>query len=204
MTYVALLIFGFIGLVVMALIGSLRTGNQRSGGRLGHARAPGAARGGHARPQVGRLAHNAAWLVQGLSPIDLMAMAMGAGALGIVGRKVFHDEKIAAAMAIGGALAMDLLVVRPLLSVLLRFASNPSGGLEGMVSQMGEAMTGFDEHGRGLIKLSLDGQTSQVYARLESDELAAGVKVRKGDPLVVLEVDVARNSCRVSREIASS
>ena len=72
-----------------------------------------------------------------------------------------------------------------------------------MVSQLGEAMTSFDDQGRGLIKLSLDGQTTQVYAHLERDELASGVKVRKGDPLVVLDVDVSRNSCRVSREIAS-
>ena len=221
MIYVALLVFGFISLVVMALMGSVRTGSHHGAGRLGHARAPvgarsgpgralpkGGARGHHAAQAHGargpsRLSRNASWLLQGLSPIDVLAMAMGAGALGIVGRKVLHNETTAAFMAIGGAIVMDLLIVRPLFTMLLRFASNPSSGLEGMISQMGEAVTSFDAHGRGLIKLSLDGQTSQVFARLDPDELASGVQVCKGDSLVVLEVDGPRNSCRVSREIAS-
>ena len=37
------------------------------------------------------------WLFEGFSPLDLMAMAVGAGAAGIIGRKVFKDEGIAAA-----------------------------------------------------------------------------------------------------------
>jgi hypothetical protein len=130
-------------------------------------------------------------------------MAMGAGALGIVGRKVFHDEMVAAWLAIAGAIVIDLLIVRPIFSVLLRFATTPSSGLEGMISQMAEAATGFDDKGRGLVKLTLDGQTSQILGILEQGELSSGVHVRKGDSLVVLEVDATRNECRVSREIAS-
>jgi hypothetical protein len=213
LTYVALLIFGFIGLFVMAAMGSLRSGHH-AGGR-GHtglargARSVGrhAARGPHpqsAGRASGKLGSKAGWLLQGLSPIDIMAMAMGAGALGIVGRKVFHDETIAALMAIAGAVFIDLLVVRPIFNMLLRFASQPSSGLEGMISQTAEAATTFDAQGRGLIRIMLDGQTSQVLANLEQGELEAGVRVKKGDELVVLEVDAARNICRVSREIATS
>jgi hypothetical protein len=131
-------------------------------------------------------------------------MAMGAGALGIIGRKAFHNEALAAYLAIAGAILMDLAVVRPIFSMLLRFASSPSEGLEGTINQLAEAATGFDEQGRGLIRLNLDGQTSQILATLEPDELAEGIHVHKGDSLVVLEVDSSRNICRVSREIASS
>ena len=197
----------------MALMGSLSRGGHHGGARGGMARggARGAARGrGHARGRGPSSAKGAshggnkmAWLLQGLSPIDLMAMAMGAGAMGIIGRKAFHDNTVAAFMAIAGAIVMDLLIVRPLFSVLLRFASQPSSGLEGMISHTAEAATTFDSTGKGLIKLCLDGQNSQVLAMLEESELAAGIRVRRGDPLVVLEVDATRNICRVSRDIAS-
>lgn len=145
-----------------------------------------------------------AWLFEGFSPLDLMAMAVGAGALGIIGRKVFHNEQIAALMAVAGAFLMDYLVVKPIFSALMRFASQPSSGLEGMVTQKGEAISAFDAQGRGLIRLSLDGQTSQVLAKLGRDEVDAGVVVRKGDPLVVVEVDPVSGACTVSREIATS
>lgn len=130
-------------------------------------------------------------------------MAVGAGALGIVGRKVFHDETVAAGMAVAGAIFMDFAIVRPLFAMIFRFATSPSSGLEGMISETAEAATSFDAEGRGLIKLTLDGQTSQVLATLERGELEQGVHVSKGDRLVVLEVDPSRNVCRVSREIAT-
>jgi hypothetical protein len=199
------MIFGFIGLAVMAMMGSLRSGHHGVG--RGHS---GVAHGGRSVGRHGgrvgtrgRLSSKASWLLQGLSPIDVLAMAMGAGALGIVGRKVFHDEMIAACMAIAGAFVMDLLIVRPIFGILLRFASQPSSGLEGMVSQTAEAATSFDSRGRGIIRFTLDGQTSQVLATLESDEQSAGVRVNKGDTLVVLEVDATSNICRVSRDIAA-
>jgi hypothetical protein len=142
------------------------------------------------------------WLLQGISPIDLLSMAMGAGALGIIGRKVFHSEITAAWMAFAGAFVMDFIIVRPLFRMLSRFASEPSSGLEGMISHTAQAMTTFDSRGRGLIRVDLDGQTSQVLGVLEPEELSSGVKVLKGETLVVLEVDSQRNICRVSREIA--
>jgi hypothetical protein len=97
---------------------------------------------------------------------------------------------------------MDFVLVKPLFKVAFGFASNPAEGLEGMVSQSGEAATGFDRDGKGLVKLCLDGQTVQVLATLDQSELEAGVKVRKGDPLIVIEVDSRRNVCRVTRELA--
>lgn len=181
MIYPILLIFGFIGLVVMAFVGSLKTGAHHGRAQLGHKR-----------------------ILSGISIIDVLAMCMGAGAMGIVGRKFMKQPQfVVIMMAIAGAIVIDFLVVKPLFSMIMRFASTPSEGLEGMISQLAEAATTFDSQGRGLIKLSLDGQTSQVLANLEQSELAAGIQVHKGDRLVVLEVDPKRNICRVSRDIAS-
>jgi len=133
-----------------------------------------------------------------------MAMAMGAGAMGIIGRKVLKQpEFIVAMMAIAGAIVIDLLIVKPLVNALLRFASPPSEGLEGMISHLAQAATTFDAQGRGLVALTLDGQTTQILATLEEGELSAGMKVKKGDQLVVLEVDPKTNKCRVSRDIAA-
>lgn len=202
----------------MAGMGGLRSG----GARGGHgARGPAVPRGGHGLPKGGhghsrgaKLAHpksgpvggklKFSWLFEGFSPLDLMAMAVGAGAAGIIGRKVFKDEGIAAAMAVAGAFIMDFLIVKPIFSAILKFASQPSSGLEGMITQQVTADSAFDAQGRGLIRLSLDGQTSQVLAKLGRDEVEAGVVVRKGDPLIVVEVDAMSGACTVSREIATS
>ncbi len=195
--------FGFIGLFIMAAMGSLRTGRGHAGKGVharGHGKghSKGLAKGAKAGPTKFGLAS----MFQSFSPIDFFATAMGAGALGIVGRKVFKNEQIAAGMAVAGGLIMDFLIVKPLLSAMMKYASEPSEGLEGAVSQLAEAATNFDAQGRGLIKLNLDGQTSQILATLEPGEVQSGIRVAKGDRLVILDVDSARNICRVSREIA--
>ncbi|MEQ1821923.1 MAG: hypothetical protein ABL949_05405 [Fimbriimonadaceae bacterium] len=202
MLYVLLLVFGFIGLFIMAAMGSLRTGRGHPGAR-GHS-AKGHGKGVH-RGKVhvqGKSNFGLASLLQAFSPIDFFATAMGAGALGIVGRKVFKNEQIALGMAVAGGIIMDFLIVKPLLNLMMKYASDPSEGLEGAVSQLAEAATSFDGQGRGLIKLTIDGQTSQILATLEPGEVGAGIRVSKGDRLVILDVDSARNICRVSREIA--
>jgi hypothetical protein len=95
-------------------------------------------------------------------------------------------------------------MIRPLMSIMLRFASQPSEGLEGEVASLAEVVTNFDSQGRGMVKLCLDQQNVQLLAYLEPDELSAGVKVRRGEPVVIVSVDPKRNTCRVSRELAPS
>ncbi len=220
MLYVCLLIFGFIGILIMAGMGGLRSGGARTGHGARGSAVPrgghGVAKGGHGHARGAKVAQprsakasvggklKFSWLFDGFSPLDLMAMAVGAGAAGIIGRKVFMDEAIAAGMAVAGAFIMDFLIVKPIFSAILRFASQPSTGLEGMITQQVTADSAFDTRGRGLIRLSLDGQTSQVLAQLGRDEVEAGVVVRKGDPLIVVEVDAMSGACTVSREIATS
>ncbi|MBI3721671.1 MAG: hypothetical protein HY248_03885, partial [Fimbriimonas ginsengisoli] len=93
------------------------------------------------------------------------------------------------------------LIVRTALSFAMRFAGAPSEGLEGAPGHEATASTGFDRSGKGVVTLVLDGQQVQVLASLESDELKRGVRVGKGDRVILTSVDAARNRCSVSKEL---
>jgi hypothetical protein len=106
------------------------------------------------------------------------------------------------AVAAAGGLALDLLVIRPIFRFAMKFVSKESEGLEGMVAATGEALTRFDERGMGMVRVIMEGQIVQLLATLEPSELAAGVTVKKGDSLVLLNVDSKKNTCCVTRELS--
>jgi hypothetical protein len=101
--------------------------------------------------------------------------------------------------AAAGAVLLYGGVVRPLWSLMFKFASIPSGALEATVSQSAEALTGFDKSGSGIVRVNVDGQVVRVLALLESDERNAGAIVRPGDQLTVTSVDEKTNRCHVTR-----
>ncbi|AIE87812.1 hypothetical protein [Fimbriimonas ginsengisoli] len=140
------------------------------------------------------------WLA--ISPLDLFSFALGAGAAGILLKGL-----VAAAMlpwfAVLGALVFNFALVKPIIGLMARFAAPPSEGLEGLVAKSGVAAMRFDRDGRGLVCLTLDGASVQVLATLDPDERARGVLVAKGDPVTVIEVDSARNTCLVTRELGA-
>ncbi len=138
------------------------------------------------------------WLI---SPIDIFALCMGAGAVGELLKHALSANVLIAA-AVVGALFFNLAVVKPMLGLLLRFASPESEGLEGQVARPAEALTRFDEAGRGLVRLTMDGQLIQLLATLEPEERDRGVRVVKGDQVFVVGVDGTKNTCRVTRELA--
>ena len=214
--YLLLLLVGSIGFVAMTLLGFAHGG----GGRLHHASLGHAPAAGHG-PNVGSHhggthtgghtgAHNdggaktarsksfPAWLM--ISPMDIFSFSLGAGAVG----QIFHPFVSATALiwcAIVGALAFNLGIVKPTMSFMMRFVSKPSEGLEGTVAKTAEAVTRFDDKGRGLVKVTVDDQLVQLLATLEDADLHHGVKVNKGDEVVIVEVDSAKNTCRVSKEL---
>lgn len=102
-------------------------------------------------------------------------------------------------MAILGALVLNHALIKPLIGFLLGFASKPSEGLEGTVAHEAEAITGFDARGQGLVSLVVDGESVQVLARLQPGESGS---VRKGDRVVVLDVDPVKNQLTVTRELS--
>jgi hypothetical protein len=71
--------------------------------------------------------------------------------------------------------------------------------MESSIMEEAEAVTGFDASGSGLISLELDGQVRQLLGRLRAEDQAAGIKVHRGDRLLVEDFNAAKNYCVVSR-----
>lgn len=140
------------------------------------------------------------WLL--ISPLDVFSLSLGAGSAGLLAAgKIL--EPLLLVFAIFCGILFNYLAIRPMMSFMLGFASKPIEGLEGALAKPSQATTSFDATGRGLVTLSLDGEVVQILARLDEDELSRGVKVRSGDTLLVIDIDPVRNSCRVSKELAS-
>ncbi|RYG24576.1 hypothetical protein EON82_10190 [bacterium] len=215
--YALLFLIGFFGFLGMAGLSFLHsghdshTGNHGSTGEAigslkaiqhGHARAGGhhGHHHGHAKVGAAKSAKSfKPWWA--FSPFDIFAYCTGAGAAGELLRAHLSPQMTIAAAVIG-AIVFNFGLAKPVLNTLLRFESRQSDGLEGSVAQEVEAITKFDANGRGLVRLCLDGQIVQVLAVLDPEETRRGVTVAKGDPLLVIDVDAARNTCRVTRELA--
>jgi hypothetical protein len=133
-----------------------------------------------------------------ISPIDIFALALGGGATGIVARNSV-DPAILPWVAAAGAVILNYGIVRPMFMLAMKFVGVPSEGLSGAIARTGEAMTKFDQQGRGLVHLVLDGEEKQVLANLDQSDRDLGVQVLKGDQLLILDVDEVRNTCRVTR-----
>jgi hypothetical protein len=236
--YEMLLIAGFAGLVVMAMMGMLHGhGHHGHGEGHGHAldvhsghahidaghghvgHAHGHVHHGHA-PNVGPHGqhhdnpnadgdHDGAaqtqgglmaallWIMPLLSPLNWFSWMLGAGAAGIIAVSI--PEPGRAAIAVAGALGFNLFVVKPMWRVIFGFASRPAKNLDGCLMQQVEAVTAFNQRGEGLVRVNIDGQSTDVLARLTSGERAQGASVSRGDRLLIEEVDASTNSCRVSR-----
>jgi hypothetical protein len=136
------------------------------------------------------------WIMPFLSPLNWFSWMIGAGAAGSLAGAVAEPGR--AAIAVAGAIGFNLLVVKPLWSFIFGFASQPAKNLEGCLMQQVEAVTGFDERGEGLIRVTIDGHSEDVLARLIDGERGI-VRIRRGDRLLIEEVDPRTNSCRVSR-----
>lgn len=231
--FFTLFVIGAVAFLTMAIlsfghVGSLRGGHHSlSGG--GHAHSLPAAHVGHIGPghgggatvvrggggavraaggpavrgSGGRGIFRAArwsWLM--VTPIDLASLCLGFGAAGII---LGHSLGGAALIWVAAAcaIAYNMLLIKPAMNFALKFVSRESKGLEGMVAGEALAVGHFDAQGRGIVKLTLDGQIVQLLATLDPSEVAKGIEVTRGDRLCILEVDPARNTCRVSRELAA-
>lgn len=217
--YTILLLIGAIGFGAMVLLGFMHGHSHGDSGHAGHHGAHDVGdfahgnvhAGHHGHLGHGKFAHGklagpkfaskaSRYLL--ISPMDLFAFSLGAGATGILLSPIVKEPLLAVAAAVG-ALVLNYAVVKPLMGLFLRFVSRPSEGLEGMLAHEAEAVSAFDGQGRGLVKLILDDEIVQILGTLESAELASGVHVSRGDRLTIIEIDPKRNICRVSREMAA-
>jgi hypothetical protein len=223
--YEILLATGVLGLIAMAFAGfgfrggahhagqagSARVGHAPVAGRLGHGAHTGHGAGGHlahrsgAHPVVkaaratGQRGSLASALLSLLSPITLFGACLGAGAAGALLVGLGVGTVFAAAGAVAGAIGLNALLIQPLLRLAMGFASEPAQGLEGTIMQSAEAITNFDANGEGLVRVLVDGQSVDVLARLTEEERRQGLRVVRGQAVLIEEVDTHRNRCSVSR-----
>lgn len=204
--YIWLVIFGGLGFAAMVVFGSLHIGHANVGhapvghGHAGHVHF-GHGHAGHCHATGQAPAHSThkgpSMFIP--SPLDIFSLVLGAGATGVfLGDRL--ESRLTILAAIVGALFFNFLIVRPIMGVLMRFASKPSEGLEGALATVGEAASKFDSQGQGLVKLTIDGQVVQLLGILDSTEADRKEPVLPGDPLLVVNVDATRNRCRVIRQ----
>lgn len=205
--YLLLFLIGSIGFAAMVALGAFHgvgghhahTGPLRLVSPHGHG---GSAHGLPAHSAT-HLNHNEVESARNLfiSPLDIFSLCLGAGAAGIL-LAPYVPTMLLPLAGIAGAILFSFGIVRPLMGFMFRFASQPSDGLEGTIAQPAEAISSFDSLGKGLVRLTLDGQHIQLLAMLDDSEVQKGVKVHKGEQLFVIDVDPAKNTCRVTRELA--
>ena len=200
------LALGAAGLGIMGLSGFAHTVGHHGGhaangghhgasaraGMRGGARSAGV-RGGGVRG-AGRLGGRALWAL--LSPRPLFSLLVGFGAVGLILQPMV-PAVLLLPLAVLGAGVFEFGVMRPLWNFLFRFESAPAMTLESCIGDEARAATTFDAKGNGLIALELDGQVVQVLGSLRPEDRVAGIRVRAGDPVLIDDVDAARNRCTV-------
>lgn len=134
-----------------------------------------------------------------LSPLNWFSWFLGGGAAGMLCNLGHVPEPYTAGAAVLGAIGFNQGVVKPVWNLIFGFASKPAGNLEACLAQVVEAATGFNERGEGLVRVSIDGRSEDVLAQLTLPAQASGERVRRGDKLLIEEVDPHTNTCRVSR-----
>jgi len=186
---------GLVGLTAQALLGGFHVGHagHHGGTHSGNAHAAHNSASGHSDSGLGSL------LLTILSPMTIFSVCLGAGAAGLLVRNLHLAAGVVALIAIAGGSIFYGALVRPLFALLLNFASTPSKALEGTVAQDAEVITAFDEAGRGLVQLTIDGQLVRVLATLEADDHVRPSDISPGDKLTVTSVDGHSNTCRVAR-----
>jgi len=178
MVYSILLAVGLIGLIAQVVLGHIHDGGD------GHAH------DGHAHHE----GHETASYLTLLSPLRLFSTSLGTGATGLLLGGILRPAWLLFVVSLLCGIAFYQLVVRPLLNVARRFESKPAGTLKAAVAKEAVADSRFDESGRGIVTITVDGQLVRLLADLDEPG-----EVRPGDRLTVTEVDGVKNTCKVTR-----
>ena len=201
--YAMLFLIGVLGLLAQTLLGMA---GPHGGGGHGHAHGAhshAGHHGGHGRAGQGRGQSGGSrlgeLLLSLLSPLTLFSLCVGVGATGLILRPYHISDILRGALSLGGGLLFYALLIKPMWGLIFRFASTPAGALEGTIAGVAEALSRFDASGKGLVRLTIDGQIVRILAFLEPDERGQADLVKPGDTLTVVSVDGHANTCRVTR-----
>ena len=187
-----LLLIGLLGLVAQTLLGGAHGGHAHGGHSHG-----GRAHGQNRAGQTHGRDFSLLWSL--LSPLTFFSLCLGIGATGLLLKHLHLVQGIVATAALVGGVVFYSLLIRPLMGFVFKFASKPSGALEGTLAREAEALTSFDASGKGLVRLTVDGQIVRIIATLEESDRADALPVQRGEKLTVTSVDGHTNSCHVTR-----
>ncbi|XHR30834.1 MAG: hypothetical protein ACFUZC_09765 [Chthoniobacteraceae bacterium] len=207
--YVFCMGLGFLGLLLMAVMGvghhgggghGHTGGHDLHGGHFhldghGHAHAP-AHHADLASHEAGPGAPALNWLSY-LAPRVWFSMIFGFGAAGAI-----LDRWISGLLLIGASIAVAWVfergLVRPVWNFVLQFASTPARTLETAMLEEAVAETNFDAEGAGLVSLTLDGQVHQMLGMLQAGS-GPVPRILSGERLIIVGIDPHRNRCTVAR-----
>lgn len=133
-----------------------------------------------------------------LSPMTLFSVSLGAGATGLLLGDKFAGVLTAILAMLAGMLFFGFLI-RPAMRFIQGFASQPAKNLAGVVATEAVAQNRFDERGRGIVRLPIDGEIVRLLAYLEPEDHAKGIEVAPGDKLTVTRIDEGTNTCHVTK-----
>jgi hypothetical protein len=186
MLYQVLLAVGGLGLLVQALLGFAQGDGDSGVGQ----HAP------HSDPTPSHAGHEGhAWFLL-LSPLRLFSVCLGVGGAGMLLQTIVRLSPwlvLALALLLGGAFYR--FVVRPLMALVLRFASTPAITLSGAVGQEATADSRFDARGRGIVTLVVDGHLVRLLSTLDGPPQP----IEAGETLVVIAIDAKRNTAKVAK-----
>lgn len=190
-----LMIIGLTGIVTQLFMGIGHGGH--AGGHTGHGTHGGHHGQGHSQHEA---REGVNLLLALFSPLMIFTVCLGAGAAGLLLKSLHLPViEVAEAAALSG-IGLYAAVVRPFWRLLFRFASKPSEGLEGAVGSDAIAVTKFDASGRGLVKLTIDGQqVSNMLAILDDPARDNSPAIQPGAVLTVTSVNAHDNTCCVAK-----
>lgn len=200
--FLAVMVIGLVGLVMMAVPALGGHHHAPHLGPRGHASSL-APHGGHAHDPASAAAPGAHHVLRFLpSPRALFSISALYGATGNALVHAAHLGRGSAALiAVGPALLIEGLLVRPIWNLLFRFRGEPSAPLEALILGEAQAVVPF-RNGRGVISTVRDGRRVQLSAQLRAED--AGQPVAVGQRLRIEDVDARRECVTVSLWSSSS
>jgi len=212
--FLALMVAGLTGLIVMAIPAFGRHGHIGTShgiGAAGHTAMPvgaghgaisaGAAAAGHALTAAGngavQAASNSANNLRFVpSPRMIFSVLALYGAFGNALHGALHlSNAVSALIAIVPAVLLEKFAVTPLWNAMLSSQGKPCSPLESLTLCEAEAVTPF-RNGKGIVAMERDGRLVQFSAQLLPEQ--AHLPVQVGDRLRVEEVDTARERMTVT------
>ncbi len=171
-------------------------GHAVAAGSQPHSGPHGASNGG--KPGAGAVPHERDWsgLWSWLSPLTIFSVCLGTGAAGLL--LVAHLGKpLTALVALVCGIAFYALITKPMMRIVLSFASRPAETLAGAVAKEAIAIGRFDAQGRGMVTVTVDGELKRLLAHLDREDTQNAVPVAPGDKLLVVSIDPHKNTCAV-------